>query len=80
MNSPTELRISDIHLVAFLVARGFAVRRTDGPPGRREFVFRDIPEATVLSFYGDDDQVSARALLDALRNVRGLLAQRLSHE
>ena len=72
---PIDLRLSDVHLVAYLLVRGFPLRGVDGSPGRREFLFRGVPPDVISSFYGGDDQVSARALLDALRNVRGLLAQ-----
>lgn len=70
-----ELAISDTHLAAYLLVRGFQVLRMEGPPGRREFIFPKIPPEVIASFYGGDDHVSARALLDALRNLRGLLAQ-----
>lgn len=72
-----EVKVSDLHLSAYLLAKGFPVRRVDGSIGRREFVFETIPPEVISSFYGGDDQVSARALLDALRNLRGLLAQGL---
>ena len=70
-----ETRISDIHLTAFLVCRGHKLVRVEGPPGRREFVFQGLSPDAMIAFYSGDDQVSARALLDALRNLRGLLAQ-----
>lgn len=73
--NPRELKISDIHLVAFLLTRGFRVVRVEGVATRRQFVFQDIPQEAVLAYFGGDDLVSARALLDALRNVRGLVAQ-----
>jgi len=70
-----ELAISDLHLAAYLLVRGFKVIRLEGPLGRREFIFAEVPTEVIASFYGGDDRVSARALLDALRNLRGLLAQ-----
>lgn len=75
---PTETRISDAHLAAYLLARDFQIVRVeDGGRGRRDFIFGGVPPEVVASFFGGDDKVSARVLLDALRNVRGLLAQRL---
>jgi len=75
MKVPAELRISDVHLAAYLLVRGFQIVRVEGAPSRREFVFTNVSPEVVSSFYGGDDQVSARALLDAVRNVRGLLVQ-----
>lgn len=75
MQAPDECRISDVHLAAYLLARGHQVSRLEGSFGRREFVFHDVPQDVLLSYYGGDDLVSARELLDALRNIRGLLVQ-----
>jgi len=74
-SAPAPIKISDLHLASFLLARGFQVVGVEGPPGKRDFVFQDIPLDAISSFYGGDDAVSARALLDALRNLRGLLVQ-----
>lgn len=74
MNSQ-QVKISDVHLASYLLVRGFPIVRVEGTPGRREFVFTEVPPEIISSFYGGDDSVSARALLDALRNVRGLLVQ-----
>ena len=76
MQSPEHvIRISDTHLAAYLLVRGYQVLGVEGPSNRREFVFGCVPQEIVGSFYGGEDLVSARALLDALRNLRGLLAQ-----
>jgi hypothetical protein len=72
------IRITDIHLAAFLLAKGYPVAQVIGPQGRREFVFHDVPDGIILTFYGGPDAVSARALFDALRNVRGLVSQPLA--
>lgn len=71
------LKISDPHLTAYLLVRGFQILRVEGTPAHREFVFSNVPPEAISSYYGGDDLISARALLDALRNVRGLLAQDL---
>lgn len=76
---PDEVKISDVHLAAYLLVRGVPIVRVEGGPGRREFVFTGATQELISSFFGGDDRVSARALLDALRNIRGLLAQHL-HE
>ena len=57
-----EVRISDAHLTAYLLTLGHPIRRVAGSPGRREFIFVDVPPETITSFYGGDDSVSARAL------------------
>ncbi len=72
-----RIRIRDTHLAAYLLARGFQIVGVSGPNGQRDFIFQDVPSETIASFYGGDDRISSRALLDALRNVRGLLAQPL---
>jgi hypothetical protein len=72
-----QVRISDTHLAACLLVKGFQIGGVEGRGSRREFIFLDVSPDAVSSFYGGDDSVSARALLDALRNVRGLLAQEL---
>lgn len=75
MSPPAEVKISDVHLASYLLVRGFQVARVNGSPSRREFIFPNVPPEAISSFYGGDDRVSARALLDALRNLRGLLVQ-----
>ena len=75
MEAMKETRLTDSPLAAYLLVRGHCIRRVEGPSGRREFVFGAVPPEVIASFYGGDDLVSARLLLDALRAVRGLLAQ-----
>jgi hypothetical protein len=75
MQPMNELTLTDAHLTAYLLARGHQICRVGGPAGRREFTFADVPADDITTFYGGDDRVSARALLDALRNVKGLLQQ-----
>jgi Domain of unknown function (DUF5659) len=70
------IRISDVHLAAYLVAKGFALLGVEGQPSRREFLFTDVPPDAIVGYY-NGELVSARALLDALRNLRGLLVQGL---
>jgi len=75
MKLMNEITVTDAHLAAFLLARGHGISRVGGSAGRREFTFVNVPADTITTFYGGDDQVSARALLDALRNVKGLVHQ-----
>ena len=73
-----HIGISDTHLAAYLLVKGFQIAGVESRGSRREFIFLNVSPAAISSFYGGDDAVSARALLDALRNVRGLLAQELA--
>lgn len=73
--SRDEVPISDLHLAAFVLARGGRLVRLAGSQDRREFVFQGIAPEVIAAYYGGNDSVSARALLDALRNVRGLISQ-----
>jgi hypothetical protein len=77
MNEMHDIHISDAHLAAYLLARGFRISRIAGSPGRREFVFTEVSGDALVTFYGGDDRISARALLDALKNIKGLIAQPL---
>ena len=77
MEQSPEIKLSDMDLSAFLLTLGHPIVRLEGQAGRRQFVFKNVPEDAVVAFYGGDDRVSARALLNALRNVKGLLAQAL---
>ena len=77
IESQKMCRVTDISLAAFLLATGYALVQIDGPANRREFVFRDVPDDAVVSFYSSTAQVNARQLLGALRDLRGLFAQRL---
>lgn len=70
---PDSVRVSDTSVAAFLLARGFRIVKVEGSPGRREFIFADVPDEAILNFFGGDDQVSARRLLDCLKNLKGLL-------
>ncbi len=72
-----ETRISDLQLAAYLVAQGHRVVRVEGPPGRREFVFLDLPTEAVMTYYAGADQVSARKLFAAFRDLKGLTRQML---
>ena len=65
--------ISDINLAAYCLAREYRLADFKKGP-RSEFIFQDVPEEVILSYYGGDDQISARKLLDALKNLKGILA------
>jgi len=67
-----EFRTHDLALASFLVVLGRLLLHLDGPPGRRQFVFRDVTE-TDLSDFLNGKAVDGRRLLDAHRTLKGLL-------
>ncbi len=72
-----ERRISDLGLAAYLVALGYPLVRVVGSNGRKDFVFAGVPDEVVFSFYSGKDVVSARLLLGALKDLKGLVLQAL---
>ncbi len=72
-----ETRISDLQLASFLVALDHRLVRVEGTQGRREFVFAAVPPEVIVGYYGGRDQVSARSLFNAYRDLRGLARQAL---
>ncbi len=72
-----ERRISDLGLAAYLVALGYPLVRVVGSNGRKDFVFAGVPQETIYGFYNGQDQISARQLLNALRDLKGLALQAL---
>ncbi len=72
---PKETRVSDLQLGAYLLAKEYLIIRIEGASPRTEFIFADVPEEVVLSFYQENSTVNPRKILDALRNLKGLLIQ-----
>jgi hypothetical protein len=70
-----ETKVSDLQLASYLRAREFPLVRVEGAQHRRTFVFGDVPEGAVLAYYADRDEVSARKLFGAYRDLRGLVTQ-----
>lgn len=73
---PEETRISDLQLAAFLLALDYPLLRTDGTSHRTDFIFANIPEEVVFRFYQGDSKINPRKILDAYRNLKGLLIQK----
>lgn len=67
-----EFRTYDLPLASYLITNGRRLLRLEGPPGRRQFVFADVPEADVSDFL-NGKAIDARRLLDAHRTLKGLL-------
>ena len=72
---PTETRISDLQLASYLLALDYSILRTEGTSHRTDFVFANVPEEVVFSFFQGNSKVNPRKLLDAYRNLKGLLIQ-----
>ncbi len=74
-NRPTETRISDLQLASYLLALEYPILRTEGPSQRTQFVFAKVPDEVIFRFYQGNSTVNPRKLLDAYRNLKGLLLQ-----
>ena len=70
-----EVSVTDLHLASYVLALGHSLVRIEGPPHRVIFIFSDVSEQIIISFFQEDAAVNPRKLLDALRNLRGLLLQ-----
>jgi hypothetical protein len=73
---PQEVPVGDLHLASYVLALGYSLVRIEGPPHRIIFIFSNVSEQLIISFFREDATVNPRKLLDALRNLRGLLLQR----
>jgi len=71
----SQIPISDLPLASYLLASGYGLIGLRGDGLRLEFVF-EAPKEAILGFYRGEDLVSARALLDAQRNLLGLAKQK----
>ncbi len=72
-----DRRISDVHLAAYLRAKGYKIAKVS-PDGRRtEWSFADVPEEIILGYYNGSDEVSARELFNAFREMKGLSYQKV---
>jgi len=69
-----DFSTTDLHLAAYLLAIDRPLRRLNGPPGQRAFVFGNVSDDAVAAFYAGA-QVDARKLLNAVRDLKSLLHQ-----
>lgn len=77
MKNGQDRLISDVHLAAFLRARGYRIKAVR-PDGRRtEWLFHAVPEAEILAYYNGEDRICARDLFNAFREMKGLSYQRI---
>jgi predicted kinase len=70
----SDFTTRDLHLAAYLLASDHPLRRLNGPPGQRSFVFGNVSQQTVAAFYSGAT-VDARKLLNAVRDLKALLHQ-----
>ena len=70
-----EMKISDLQLAAYLTALDYPLLRIEGPSGRKVFVFAQVPNEVVFAYYSGQEQVSARKLFGAYRDLKGLTIQ-----
>ena len=68
-------RISDLPLASYLVALDIPLVAVEGPPNRREFLFRNVPDSVLLGYYSGEATVSVRKLFGAYRDLKGLTVQ-----
>ena len=72
-----DRKVSDVQLAAYFRAKGYRIKEVR-PDGRRtEWTFADVPESEILDYYNGTDQVSARELFNAFREMKGLSYQRV---
>lgn len=72
-----ETRISDLQLAAYLVAHDYPLAGVEGPPGRKVFKFREVPDEVIFAYYTGRDLISARKLFGAYRDLKALTVQGL---
>ncbi len=67
-------RISDLNVAAFLLAKGHRLLGTDFGGARVTFLF-DAPDSAVSDYFDENCVISPRKLLNALRDLKGILQQ-----
>ena len=75
MAAACRTRVTDLQLAALLLACGYPLLGTEGPPHRVAFLFEGVPEGRVFDFYRGNDVISARQLFGAYRDLKGLSVQ-----
>ncbi len=72
-----DRKVSDVHLAAYLRAKSYRIKEVR-PDGRRtEWTFADVPQTAILDYYNGADQISARELFNAFREMKGLSYQKV---
>jgi hypothetical protein len=72
-----EIDLDDLQAAAFVLAKGYPLVRTDGPPYRKTFIFQDVPEHVLVGFYSGQAEVNAKGLFEAYRTLRAIARQAL---
>ena len=73
--SGMEFLTSDLQLASYLAALGHDPVRVEGPVERRVFVFREVPQDDVSSYYRGTRSVSPQKLFTAYRTLKRQLFQ-----
>jgi len=68
----TEYATTDLNVAAFLIARGWKLRRLDGPRTSRSFVFEAAAKDDVQRFFLNE-LVGARDFASALKQLKSAL-------
>ena len=68
-----EMKTPDMQFAAYLLTLGYPLSRLEGDSRRRVFVFGQCPEDAALAYYQGRDQVSARRLFGAYRDLKSLV-------
>ncbi len=69
-----DRNVSDLHLAAYLLAAGYRLLSArQGNGSHVTFVFNAVPDSAIGDYFSGRDQTSARAVLNAWRDLRGLL-------
>lgn len=69
----SDFRTSDLQLASYLVATEHSLRRLEGPPGRRVFVFDGVSAADRFAYFQDTCRISPRRLFNAHRDLKKAL-------
>ncbi len=71
-----ETKVSDLQLAAYLMALDYPLLRVQGDHKRQVFVY-EAPAEVVMQYYQGSDKTSARKLLGAYRDLKGIIMQTL---
>jgi hypothetical protein len=72
----TETKVSDLQLAAYLMALDYPLLRVEGSHKQQVFVY-EAPQEVIMQYYRGADKTSARKLLGAYRDLKGIIMQTL---
>jgi hypothetical protein len=71
-----EIKVSDLQLAAYLMALDYPLLRVEGNHKHQVFVYEATQEV-IMQYYQGRDKTSARKLLGAYRDLKGIIMQTL---